>query len=252
MIPFKNYLKSDWYKFLKSKIIISHFLIPIIGVILMLTYFTLSPWSEIEKVSAYIQVISMAFPLVISIIITMVYEQEEEATGFQYFLSTPNKRYTPHISKLFLLFFFGIVATMISTLGFGIVFNTINKDGFSTLFYFILAIIMFISNIPLYMLQYLVVFYFGKGASIGVGIIGSLITALMMTGIGDGLWFILPWGYSIRLSSYFFQYEITNNLNWILQSEVKLAIISLITITVISMIFLIIFSIYWEGRKEYS
>lgn len=251
MRSFKNYLKVDWYKFVKSKIIISHFLIPVIGLILMLSYFTLSSWSETEKVSAYIQVISMAFPLIISIVITMVYEQEEES-GFQYFLSVSNKRCIPHISKLFLLFFFGIVATMISILGFGILFKLIDKDTFGIMFYFILVVIVFISNIPLYMLQYLIVFYFGKGASIGSGIVGSLVTALMMTGIGDGLWFILPWGYSIRLSSYYFQYKITNNLDFILQNEVKLSIISLIAITIISIAIIIIFSIHWEGKKEYS
>lgn len=251
-MPFKNYLKTDWYKFFKSKISISHLLIPIIGLILILSYFTLSSWSEIEKISAYIQVISMAFPLIISIVITMVYEQEEEATGFQYFLSTPNKRYIPHISKLFLLFFFGLVATIISIVGFGVLFNIMEKENFSIMFYLILAALMFVSNIPLYMLQYLVVFGFGKGASIGIGIMGSLVTALMTTGIGDGLWCILPWGYSIRLSSYFFQYEVTNNLKWILQSEVKLAMISLSVITGISVIILIIFSVYWEGKKEYN
>lgn len=251
MIPFKNYLKADLYKFLKSKVSISHFLIPMIGLILMLAYFTLSSWSKIEKVSAYIQVISMAFPLIISIVITMVYEQEEES-GFQYFLSAPSKRYIPHISKLFLLFSFGIVATVISILGFGILLNLIYKDKVSIIFYFILVVIMFISNIPLYMLQYLVVFYFGKGASMGIGIVGSLVAALMMTGIGEGLWFLLPWGYSIRLSSYFFQYVITNKLNLILQSEVKLAVISFITFTVINIMILIVFSRYWEGRKEYS
>ena len=105
MVSFKNYLKTDWYKFLKSKIIISHIVIPIIGLILMLTYFKLESWSEVEEVSGYIEVISTSFPLIISILITMVYEQEEEA-GSQYFLSTPNKRYIPHISKLFLIFFF--------------------------------------------------------------------------------------------------------------------------------------------------
>ena len=53
------------------------------------------------------------------------------------------------------------------------------------------------------MIQYLVVFYFGKGASIGIGIIGSLISALMLTGLGDGIWQVIPWAYSMRLSSYF-------------------------------------------------
>lgn len=252
MIPFNNYLKTDLYKFMKSKISISHFLIPIIGLLLMLAYFAGSQWSPIEKISGYIQVISMAFPLIISIIVAMAYEQEEETMGFQYFLSTPSKRYIPHLSKIFLLFSFGIVSTIISILGFGVLFNIIDKENLSIIFYLIAAAIMFISNIPIYMIHYLVAFYFGKGASIGVGIIGSLVSALMMTGIGERIWFIVPWGYSIRLSSYFFQYEITNDLNWILQREVKMAIISLIIVTVISIILLIIFSNYWEGQKEDS
>lgn len=251
MIPFKNYLKNDLYKFSKSNIVVSHFLIPIVGLIMMLVYFTLSSWSQAEKVSAYIQVISMAFPLIISIVITMVYEQEEVAT-FIYFLSTPTKRYIPHMSKLILLFFFGLMATIISILGFGILFNTMGIDILNIIFYLKLAMIIFVSSTPLYMLQYFVVFKFGKGSSIGMGIIGSLVTALMITGIGDGLWFILPWGLSIRLSSYFFQYKITNNLNWILQSEVKLGILLLIVMIIIGIAIIIIFSNYWEGRKEYS
>lgn len=248
MISFKNYLKADLYKFIKSKIVISHFLIPVIGLILMLAYFTLSSWSQSEKISAYIQVISMAFPLIISIVVNMVYEQEEDA-AFQSFLSNPSKRYIPHISKLFLLLILGLTSTLISILGFEILFN---KEIFSIMFYLKLAMIMFISNIPLYMLQYLVVFNFGKGASMGIGIIGSLVTALMITGIGEGLWFILPWGYSIRLSSYYFQYKITNNLNWILESDFKLGVISLIAMILIEITTIIIFSSQWEGKKEYS
>ncbi len=252
MIPFKNYLKTDYYKLWKSPIGIIHFFIPIVGLILMLAYFNLSSWDQLEKVSAYIQVISMAFPLIISIVVTMVYEQEEEAKGFQYFLSAASKRYLPHISKLFLLFIFGVVSTIISILGFGVIFNFIDKEYISIMFYLKEAAIVFISNIPLYMIQYLVVFYLGKGSSIGMGIIGSLVTALMITGIGDKIWFVLPWGCSIRLSSYFFQYEITNNWNLALRGEIKLAIASLIFFTVIAMISLMIFSNFWEGKKEYS
>lgn len=252
MIPFSNYLKTDWYKFGKSKIIISHFLIPIVGVTLMLLYYTISSWSQLEKIFAYIQVISMSFPLIISIIVTMVYEQEEEATGFQYFLSVPSKRYIPHISKLFLLITLAMVSTAISILGFGAIFKFTGKSDISILFYLKEAAIIFISNIPIYILQYLVVFSFGKGPAIGMGIIGSLITPLMATGIGDGIWILLPWGYSIRLSSYFFQYEITNNWSFTLQGELTSAIILIMVYIMIGIFSLVIFSNYWEGRKENS
>ena len=65
-------------------------------------------------------------------------------------------------------------------------FYIMGNDSIEISFYYKETLIVFSSNILLYMIQYLVVFYFGKGASIGIGIIGSLISALMLTGLGDG------------------------------------------------------------------
>lgn len=250
MVTFRNYLKADLYKFSHSKIIISHLIIPVIGIILMIAYFAISSLGELEKISAYMQIISIAFPLIISMVITMVYEQEEEAKGFQYFLSTASKRYVPHTSKLVLLIIFGMVSTLISIVGFGIIFNILSEQNISVIFYIKEAVIIFISNLPIYVIQYLVAFSFGKGAAMGLGVIGTLITALMLTGLGDGIWFILPWGYSIRLSSYFFQYEMMNNCNLAVQSEVNIAIISIILFIITGIVSLIVFSNCWEGKKE--
>ena len=248
---FRNYLKADLYKFSKSKIIISHFIIPIVGVILMSLYFRFSQSNKIEEVSAYIEVISMAFPLIISIVITMIYEQEDEE-GFKYFLSTPSKRCIPHISKLLLLFVFGLIATLISILGFGLLSNLMDTEKINITFYLILAIVIFVSNVPLYMMQYLIAFCFGKGANMGAGIIGSLISALMATGLGNGIWFVLPWGYSVGLSGFFLQYFMNEKSNVLLQNDVKLAVASLIVFVAISIIILTIFSKNWEGVREYS
>lgn len=76
-----------------------HFIIPVLAMIPFLSYYSVSPWNELDKVISYIQIISMSFPLIISIILNMVYEQEE-CGGFQYFLTTPNKKYLPHFSKV--------------------------------------------------------------------------------------------------------------------------------------------------------
>ena len=102
MLILKNYLKSDFYKFYHSNIIKIHLIIPIITIITFLAYYTISPWSELQKIISYIQIISMSFPLIISVIVNMVYEQEQES-GFQYFLGIADKRYNAHISKLILI-----------------------------------------------------------------------------------------------------------------------------------------------------
>ncbi|CEN24563.1 lantibiotic immunity ABC transporter MutG family permease subunit [Paraclostridium sordellii] len=246
MVHFLNYLKADFYKFYHSNIIKLHLIIPIITVISFLLYYTISPWSELEKVMAYVQIISISFPLIISIIVNMVYEQEEEA-GFQYFLGIADKKYFAHFSKLILMLILGLISTLIAILGFGITFHFMGNSLIEIGVYIKESLIVFGSSILLYMLQYLVVFYFGRGASIGIGIIGSTISALMITGIGEGVWTLLPWGYSIRLSSYFLLY----NLDILNKKEpITQAIIMMIVFIAIFLVLQLTLSNRWEGKIE--
>ena len=154
MPSFINYIKIDFYKFYHSKIIKVHFIIPVLAMIPFLSYYSVSPWNELDKVISYIQIISMSFPLIISIILNMVYEQEE-CGGFQYFLTTPNKKYLPHFSKLISIIILGLVSTLIAILGFGIMFYIMGNDSIEISFYYKETLIVFSSNILLYMIQYL-------------------------------------------------------------------------------------------------
>lgn len=241
-----NCLKTDFYKCYHSNIIKIHLIVPIIPIIVFLIYYTISPWSELEKIMAYIQLISMSFPLIISIVVNMVYEQEQEA-GFQYFLGIANKRYNVHFSKLILILILGLISTLITIVGFGIIFYLMGNSITNVGFYLRQSFIIFGSNIVIYMIQYLVVFSLGKGASIGLGIIGSLISALMETGIGDNIWSMVPWAYSIRLCSYFTLY----NANILIQKQpIVQSIIMMIAYLVISLVVLLIFSKHWEGSRE--
>lgn len=49
MEQFMNYVKTDFYKFYHSQIVKIHLIIPIIAVICFLSYYTISPWSELKK-----------------------------------------------------------------------------------------------------------------------------------------------------------------------------------------------------------
>ena len=246
MWDLRNCLKADFYKFYHSNIIKLHLIIPIMGIITFLSYYLISPWSEVEKVMVYMQIVSMVFPLIISVIVNMVYEQEQEA-GFQYFLGIVNKRSIAHFSKLISIFVFGLISTIITILGFGITFYLMGNNSVGIELYFRQSLVIFGSNIIIYMVQYLVVFSFGKGASIGLGIVGSLVSALMLTSIGDRIWYSVPWSYSIRLSSY----TTLEALNIMVQNQpIAKSITMMLTYIVISLVLLLIFSNHWEGRKE--
>ena len=43
---------------------------------------------------------------------------------------------------------------------------------------------------------------FGKSASMGLGIAGSLLAAIMLTGLGDICWQYIPWAWSVRFMDF--------------------------------------------------
>ena len=50
------------------------------------------------------------------------------------------------------------------------------------------ALLLWGSSVPLYLWKLILAFQFGKGVTIGAGIISGLISALMLTGLGDYVW----------------------------------------------------------------
>lgn len=54
--------------------------------------------------------------------------------------------------------------------------------------YLMAALLMWVSSIPIYIWLMYLAFRFGKGVSIGAGIIFGLISAMMLTGMGLYIW----------------------------------------------------------------
>ena len=106
-----------------------------------------------------------------------------------------------------------------------------------------------LNMLPIYLIHLFVGMSFGKGASMGLGIAGSLIAALMITGLGDAVWRYIPWAWSVRAMDY-------TVLAWDrpqLYAQVKTDFSSGMIISVCCTICLLIASLVWfrswEGGK---
>lgn len=99
----------------------------------------------------------------------------------------------------------------------------------------------------LYSFHLFLAFRFNKAISIGVGITESLISALFLTGLGDGIWSYVPCSWSARFVTYALTMEIGKGS---LAPDCKIAILICVMLTISSFILYGIWACRWEGQSS--
>ncbi|AIQ50014.1 hypothetical protein R70723_32140 [Paenibacillus sp. FSL R7-0273] len=194
--------KADLLKTRRTPFLLLHLLAPLIAVSVFLAYYSYSPWSADDKVLAYLQVLGCALPTLIALVCSMAAEQEALAGRFQGMLALPARRTKVYASKLLLLLLYGLGAILLAAVLFGAGFRyVLGQDGPGMAFYWSSAFILSGSTVFLYLLHGFISLRFGRGPSIGMGITGSLIAALLLTGLGEGIWPYVPFAWAARFTS---------------------------------------------------
>lgn len=246
MVMFYRCLLSDLQKTKRLGIWSAHLLIPICVAGVFLAYYSFAPWKEYSKVEAYFQVLGIGFPFLIGLFCAMVSEQELSAGAFQVMLSSP-KRLPVFFSKLILLLLAGGAAAFFASLLFG-AGNTglLGQTVVRASFYWKAPLVLLGSSIFLYVWHLFLAFRFNKGISIGIGITESLISALFLTGMGDGIWSYLPCAWSSRFVTYVLA---ADNGSELINTELILAVCICIAATISSVVLFSVWSCQWEGQN---
>lgn len=244
-------IKADLYKLRHTLILWIHILIPIIGAVAFLSYYSISGWKASTKVSAYFEALAASFPLLIGLICSMVVSQEEQTGNFQQLLTGSKWRGTALLSKLILLLLGALLSIAIALAVFGIGFGYVLKQkNLSLNCYIQVGAGLLLGNILLYIIHMYLSLKAGKGASISLGIAGSLISAIMLTGLGDRVWKIIPWGFGVRLCDYAVLRQINLAFYNMLKGEIQTGIIVITSMTIIALIGILVWFSSWEGRKS--
>ncbi|MGM7634326.1 lantibiotic immunity ABC transporter MutG family permease subunit [Bacillus sp. Hm123] len=243
-------LRAEFLKIKRTPFLLIHFLVPIIISGLFLAYYTYSPWYFTEKVSVYFQVLACGFPTIIGLVCAMASEQEATAGHFQEMLTASKIKIMAFLSKLLLLLLFSFGAILLSIGIFSVGFiKLLHEDTFSFYFYLTAGSILFASYAFLYILHFFVSLQFDKGASIGLGIVGSLIVALLLTGLGDGIWSFIPYGWGGHFVSLWAMKASGLDLSTV-EIGLQEGIIASVCGTLLALAISCLWFWKWEGRKS--
>ena len=202
---FFNYITADFIKTKHLSIRIVHIAIPAAIAAAFLTYYAYAPWDGYTKVVTYYYVLGAGFPTLIGLFCAMSAEQELSAGTFQNMLSV-SKRPIAFFSKLLLLILLGTGAVLLASALFGAGYSLfLGQQYIHYSFYIGAAFILTGSNVFLYVLHLFLALRFNKGVTIGLGIVESLLSALLLTRLGDGIWIFIPVAWSSRFVTDFLQ-----------------------------------------------
>lgn len=199
MHEYIRYFRSDLYKLRHSWFFPVHFIFPVCGAVLMLLYAKISNSKDLNKLAAFLQIIALAYPFVVSVVCQMTAEQEKHAGHSQNMLTLPS-RGKAIFSKFTVLISSGLLSTALSTVLFGNLFPLLTGARLPSEFFITVPAVLWGSNLLLYGLHLILAFRFGPNLGISVGVVGSLLSALLQTGLGTGVWYLIPYGLGIRFA----------------------------------------------------
>lgn len=243
-------VKSDFIKIKRKPILIIHGLLPLLGIIIFLMYFSYTPWKNSSKVFMFLQMTAFSFPLLIGIVSSLIVEQEALSASF-YEMLTSHIKLMPFLSKLVVIFLLGFTSMLVLVCGFGLGFSYVLKQSpFAFKYYIYAACILFFSSIFIYILHMIISMKFGSTLSIGIGVLESLSSAILATDLGLGRWEFIPCTWPMRFMIGFHKFMVKSHSFLEERQELHLAIFICILATIGIFIFSSLWFLKWEGREN--
>lgn len=247
MKEFVCYIVADFQKTRRLPIRKAHIFIPTGVAGIFLVYYTYSPWDACSQIAAYFQILGIGYPFLIGLFCALVSEQEREAGLFREILGAPKKVYA-FFSKLLFLILLGGFSVLFASLLFGAGYiGFLHQHCVDLTFYMKSALLLLGSSVPLYICHLFLSLRCNKEISVVMGIVESLLSALLLTGMGDSIWLYIPAAWSPRLIT---RLLAAQSMQKPLEENFYIAVALCFAITAATLISFGIWAHSWEGTEN--
>lgn len=246
-----RFIKAEYRK-MKGTYIIPVFVgVPVVGCALFLLYYSFSTWSTESEIIAYAEAMGAALPFLVSLLSALSVELEEK-NYFQTFLGAVGKKKNALLGKYVSLLSLTFVSFFLAVGIFGAGFTfVLGKEGMTPGLCVNLIFALWLPSAALYAIHLFLNLTFQKSVSIAVGAGESLISALFLTGLGEGLWMLVPASWSARWAAYVTGMGLNDNYKEMVNGTLNLrgsAGICLL-ITVLLCVIILVWFRFYEGRQ---
>ena len=241
-------MRADVRKLTSTPFFVLHLAVPVVGAVTFLSYLALTDYAAESMTGVYLQAIALVFPLIVAWVCSIAADQETEASG-GFFLLVAVSRARALASKLIVVVFLGLLSCVLAVFLFAGGASLLQPDyvvswGDS----FVQALILWASALFLYMLHLWVSLRFGRNVNFALAAFELLLAALMLTGLGDTIWFAVPCAWGIRMVS-----AVTGATSAefsMVQATLPLAVVVAVVLTLAAVAFLFWWMPRWGGRKN--
>lgn len=194
---------SNWIKTKRTAFRYIVLLVPILFPALVLSYisvYKIDYTFQIKVYNLYFETIALGLTLMEGLLTALNIMGEESSGDFRALLASPLPRNTIYFGKLFMIILITIIDMFVSVgiLLIGIKF--IYKGAYIQYGPFLQGTLFTtIGVLFLYGFYLIISINFGMGHTIAITAGGTILGALMQTGMGDRIWQFIPWSWSGRI-----------------------------------------------------
>lgn len=201
MRQFARLCMGECYKTKHTIIPALHIGIPLVGSAVLLLYYQFSEVETIARLSMFSQLMGLVFPFVVSLVCACQTGLEEDS-HFQTFLGGSGGWLLSFWAKCLVLQIAGGMAVIIGIGSFALgEIHLLGNTDLPLIVYMEIVAGLWLGSLIQYPIHLFLNMRFSQSVSMGIGVIQSVLAALLITGLGEGIWQFLPCSWSIRFSS---------------------------------------------------
>lgn len=240
-------LKAEFYKMRHTFLVPIHVIVPFAAGVLFLAWTRISAQLQF---SVFVQAVGVAFPVLASVICAG--NVDLEISGhLQGFLMTTGKKGSALLAKWMSLEILAFFAVMGATIIYGAGNRLILGDMEIPFSVFLKAgVLLWLGSLPLYLEHLFLNLCFSKVVSLAVSIGELLISALFLTGLGEGKWQYVPCTWSARGTSLYLAEKFNRRAALGASATELHEILTCVLMSVSLCVIIFIWFHFYEGRQE--